>query len=240
MQDKQLVIVSGGSRGLGASICQTLLKEGYAVATFSRSSTPYIERELGNPDFYWQSLDISNTEQLKAFIKDVVEKFGSIYGLVNNAGVGTEGILATTRISDIQATIDINLTSPLVLTRLAIKHMIRKQDGVIINITSVNGVRGHSGLSAYSATKAGLDGLTRSLAREVGRKGIRVNSVSPGFFESDMVGHMDDKAISRIERRTPLGRLGKAEDISSLIHFLINSGSYITGQTIVVDGGFTC
>jgi len=145
------------------------------------------------------------------------------------------------RISDIDLCVDLNLKGALYLTWVCARFMIQRRGGCILNISSVNGLRGHSGVAVYSATKAGLDGMTRSLARELGPRGIRVNSVAPGYFESEMVERLDDTTKARITRRTPLGRLASVNDIVGVVLFMISpSASFITGQTIVVDGGLTC
>jgi 3-oxoacyl-[acyl-carrier protein] reductase len=126
-------------------------------------------------------------------------------------------------------------------TRVCVREMIRQGAGSIVNVSSVNAVRGHGGVSVYSATKAALDGLTRSLARELGPRNIRINSVAPGYFASDMVGEISQEATARIRRRTPLGRLAEPEEISEAVHFLASARSgFITGQVLVVDGGLTC
>lgn len=161
--------------------------------------------------------------------------------LVNNAGVGIDGILPTMRASQIEQGIDLNLKASIYLIQACSKQMLQHASGSIINISSVNAVRGHSGVAVYSATKAALDGLTRSLARELGPKHIRVNSVAPGYFESEMVADLTPEAKQRIIRRTPLGRLGTADDMANVVLFLLSpQASFITGQTIVVDGGITC
>ena len=241
----KIAIVSGGSRGLGQAIVEDLLKRDYLVATFSRSPTAFTDSSpVINENFerfYWRSVDGSNTTELNHFVKDITRRWGHIDLLINCAGVGTEGILPLMTETGVEETIRINLEMPIKLTRLCIKGMLMKGKGNIINITSINGIRAHSGVSVYSATKAGLDALTRSLCRELGAEQIRVNSVAPGYFESNMTSGLDETIKARIERRTPLGRLGKIKEIVSVVKFLSSDdSSFITGQTIVVDGGATC
>ena len=234
------VIVSGGSRGLGFTIVTQLLEKGYRVATFSRSATEQLEQLSSHPAFFWQALDSRDYERLSRFVSAVVERFSNVYGLVNNAAIGAEGILATMPQAAIDNAIAINLQSQIYLSKLACRAMLREREGCIVNISSINAVRGHSGLSVYSATKGAMDAMARSLAKEMGPKGIRVNSVSPGYFKSEMVKNLSEQTIARIQRRTPLGRLGEQQEIAALVLFLIDQGKFITGQNIVIDGGFTC
>jgi 3-oxoacyl-[acyl-carrier protein] reductase len=242
---RKVVLVSGGSRGLGAELVLGFLKRGHGVAALSRSKTEFIERMLSGrqyrKDFHWASVDGRDHDALRAFVASVVERFGRIDVLVNNAGIAVEGILPTMQPKDIVEAVDVNLTAALMLSQACSRAMLRQGSGCIINSSSVNAIRGHSGVAAYSATKAAIDGLTRSLARELGPRNIRVNSVAPGYFESDMVKDMPEKWKQRIVRRTPLGRLARIEEVANAVQFLASDqASFITGQTIVVDGGITC
>ena len=241
--ERKVAVISGGSKGLGEALVRQFREKGHRVATFSRSESPFIrgiaKESESAADFYWEPMDIARGD-LKGFVNRVHERFGRIDSLVNNAAVGGDGILATMRSGEIDSVLDCNLRGPIHLTKYVAKKMILQKSGSIVNISSVNGVRGHSGVSVYSATKAAMDGMTRSLSRELGRKGIRVNSVSPGYFESDMVGHMGADAIATIARRTPLGRLGRTEEVAKLVLFIASEAEFVTGQNIVIDGGFTC
>lgn len=239
----QVIVVSGGSRGLGGAVVKDLLGRGHVVATFSRSSSPLVEECQRGPAkerFIWEAVDGTDHEAVKRFAFSVAKRFDRIDGLINNAAFLAEGLLALTPVPDIRKSLALNLESTILLTQTCVKVMLR-QGGSIINISSLNGIRGHAGVSVYSATKAALDGFSRSLARELGPRKIRVNSVAPGYFESEMTGGMTQKQKDQILRRTPLGRLGKVEDLVGVIRFLLSpEAGFITGQTLVVDGGITC
>ena len=241
---RKVALVSGGSRGLGAELVSGFLDRRYRVATLSRTKTAFIAdtlRARRPGDFHWAAVDGRNHEALHIFVKEVGERFGRIDVLVNNAGMAMEGVLPTTRACDIVEAVEVNLTAALVLAQACSRLMLRQNSGCIVNISSVHAVRGHSGVAVYSATKAALDGMTRSLARELGPRQIRVNSVAPGYFDSDMTAGMAEERKQRIARRTPLGRLARMDEVADAVHFLISDqASFITGQTLVVDGGITC
>jgi 3-oxoacyl-[acyl-carrier protein] reductase len=243
-QARKVALVSGGSRGLGAELVSGFLDRHYRVATLSRTKTTFITNMLRarkGQHFHWGAVDGRDHEALRAFVKDVGDRLGRIDVLVNNAGIAMEGILPTMRTRDIVEAVEVNLTAALVLAQACSRFMLRQGSGCIVNISSVHAIRGHSGVAVYSATKAALDGLTRSLARELGPRQIRVNSVAPGYFDSDMVSDLAEEQKRRIARRTPLGRLARIDDVANAVHFLTSDqASFITGQTLVVDGGITC
>jgi 3-oxoacyl-[acyl-carrier protein] reductase len=240
-----VLLLSGGSRGLGQAICEDFLARGAAVATFSRSPTPFTERAQCEPEtrdrFFWQVLDATAGAAQSAFVLAARKRFGRIDGLVNNVAVATSGLLALARPGEIHGTLALNLEAALLLTQRCCRVMLHQGSGAILNVSSVNALRGHAGVAVYSATKAALDGLTRSLAREVGPKGIRVNSLAPGYFESEMVAGLTAEQKASIARRTPLGRLANTADLVAAARFLLSAdAAFITGQTLVVDGGLTC
>ena len=241
----QVALISGGSRGLGAELVAGFFQRSYGVATLSRTKTEFIAKMLRGSrrrsDFHWAAVDGRDHSALGAFVREVAARFGRIDVLINNIGTAVEGILPTMRTGDIVEAVEVNLTAALVLAQACSRVMLRQGSGCILNISSVNAIRGHAGVAVYSATKAALDGMTRSLARELGPRNIRVNSVAPGFFESDMVKGLTGEQKQRIARRTPLGRLARVEDVANAVHFLAsNHASFITGHTLVVDGGITC
>ncbi len=235
----RVALVSGGSRGLGAAIVAELLRRGLFVASFSRSKTPFVEECLADDSFHWQSLDGGDPAALAGFARDVLQRHGRIDALVNNVAATADGLLTMLRDDDIHRQVSLNLEAAIFLTRACLKGMLPHGAGSIVNVSSVNALRGHKGVSIYSATKAGLIGLTKSLAVEVGPAGIRVNCVAPGYFESEMTSGFTDEQRARIARRTPLRRLGTVEDVAKAVWFLLSPNSkFITGQVIAVDGGY--
>ncbi len=244
--ERRCVLVTGGSRGLGLAFVEDLLTEGYRVATCSRSGSAAIDvivQQYGSERVSWHACAIGNEADEEALFRDVLLWCGQagLFALVNNAGIAMEGILATFPNVDSSRIIDVNLTGALRLARLAMRHMLgRRGPGRIVNISSIIGSRGYTGLAAYSASKAGMDGLTRALAREVGRRGITVNSLAPGYLETEMSSSLGQRQRLQIINRTPLGRLGKVDDVVPALRFLLSDGAgFITGQTLIVDGGIT-
>jgi 3-oxoacyl-[acyl-carrier protein] reductase len=238
----EVVLLSGGSRGLGLAILKGLLTGSYRVATFSRKVTPEIaelQRRLPDRVFDFRG-DMADTASLKEVVTRVEAEVGPIRALVNNAGIARDGVLATMRPQDIADVIDVNLRGTLLLTRLVARPMVRRSGGSILSISSIIGLRGYSGLAVYSATKGGLDAMTRALARELGPRNIRVNSIAPGYLETEMSSTLATEQRDQIVRRTPLGRLGKPEDVTGAVLFLLSpAAAFITGQTFVIDGGIT-
>src|SRR6516164_2387813 len=231
-QARKVALVSGGSRGLGAQLVSGFLDRHYRVATLSRTKTTFIAdmlRARKGQHFHWGAVDGRDHEALRAFVKDVGHRLGRIDVLVNNAGIAMEGILPTMRARDIVEAIEVNLTAALVLAQACSRFMLRQGSGCIVNISSVNAIRGHSGVAVYSATKSALDGMTRSLARELGPRNIRINSVAPGYFQTDMVASLSDEQKQRIVRRTPLERLARIEEVANVVHFLTSEeASFVT------------
>ena len=259
------VIVTGGSRGLGLALVQGLLTAGYAVSTCSRTLSPALE-ELGvgcGMDYgsgaaplFWRAVDVTDPVAVEAFIAAAVawggaqkspisgrglEGGATLYGLVNNAGLARAGVLATFPDIETATVLATNLAAPIHAARAFLRHLLPlRSGGRIINISSIVGRTGYSGLAVYAASKAGLEGLTRALAREVGPRAITVNAIAPGYLDTEMSAEMSAQHRSQIIRRTPLGRLGTAADVWPLLRFLLSDeAGFITGQTWVVDGGLT-
>jgi len=239
------VLITGGSKGLGAGIVQSFLDSGDRVATCSRSATDAVRAWADDPQyadrFLFLEADISDREQSTAFVKAVLEKWGSVDVLVNNAGVARDGILALFSDDDSDTVIDLNLKATIHLTRQVVRNMLAHGGGRIVNISSIVGLTGYRGLTVYGATKAALDGFTRALARELGSRKVTVNSVAPGYLKTEMSHGLDEAQLNQIVRRTPAGRLGDPEDIARAVQFLVDErNDWITGQVLVVDGGLTC
>jgi 3-oxoacyl-[acyl-carrier protein] reductase len=238
------VIVTGGSRGLGLGLVSEFLDRGARVATCSRSPSAQTDAWGSDPElggrFYYEQVDLYDAGARAEFVRNVLERFGHIDVLVNNAGVARDGVLALMGDAEVEQVIGLNLKATIDITRLVSRRMLHRGSGRIINISSIVGLSGYRGLSVYSATKAALDGFTRALARELGSRGITVNSVAPGYLRTEMSHGLDEAQLGQIERRTPAGRLGEPEDVAHAVCFLASKeAGFISGQVIVVDGGLT-
>lgn len=242
------VIVTGGSRGLGAAMIEGLLADGYRVSTCSRKKSDNIARLIEHADFgarfFWEACEVGEAAQVDAFVRAAADWAGDdgVWGLVNNAGVAQAGILASFPNVESERILRINLLGAIEMARAASQIMLRQgAGGRIINVSSIIGSRGYNGMAAYSASKAGMDGLTRALARELGRRAITVNSVAPGYVATEMSSTLTPMQIAQIVNRTPLGRLASEEDVLGLVRFLLSdAAAMITGQVILVDGGVSC
>jgi 3-oxoacyl-[acyl-carrier protein] reductase len=236
------VVVTGASKGLGLAIVEKLLNSGYKVIGISRSKGDDLanlqEKYSGRVAFY--NYDFSNVEGISALVKIIVKEHGRPYGLINNAAVGHDGVLATMHESDILSVITTNVTSPILLTKYISRSMLLNQAGRIINIGSIIGTTGFNGLSVYGASKSALNGFTKSLAREVGKANITVNTLAPGYMQTSMTESLQGEKLSSIVRRSPLGRLADVNDAADAVLFLLSDGAKsVTGTTITVDAGST-
>lgn len=240
MQGK-VIIVSGCSRGIGQEIVKRLILEGAIVACFSRSNPEWINN-YSEKQIYWSSVDLKNIDGVKKFVTHVYKKYKHIDGLVNNAGINYDGILTTMDEDKIHEIITLNIESTVLVSKQVIKYMMIKQSGSIVNISSiVGGFRGYKGASVYGMSKAALIGFTKSLARELGEKNIRVNAVLPGFVETNMTIDMEESKKDQVLRRTPLKRFAEPAEIASVVRFLLSDeASYVTGHGLIADGGNSC
>ena len=236
-------IVTGGTRGIGKAIVLELAKSGCNVA-FNYSKSDDLANELVKEiealgvKAVAKKADVSDFESAKEMIKEVKDEFGQIDYLVNNAGITRDKLLAMMKEDDWDDVININLKSVYNFSKAVIMTMIKQKSGNILNITSVSGIAGVAGQANYSASKAGMIGFTKSLAREVGVRGITVNAVAPGFIETDMTDNLPNEQKEALASQIPMGRLGTADEVAQAVLFLAgDGGSYITGQTLHVNGG---
>jgi 3-oxoacyl-[acyl-carrier protein] reductase len=242
----QNVIVTGGSRGLGLAMARTLAAAGYRIIALARGSTEELmaasrsAADSGRGAIEFRACDLSDLGRIAPMVKALRADFGPLYGLVNNAGLGTSGILSNMRDQDIQRLIQLNTVSPILLSKYVVRSMMAQREGRIINIASIVASTGYSGLSVYSATKASLIGFTRSLAREVGQLGITVNAIAPGFIATEMTHELDESQRLKIARRSALKRMAEPIDVARSAEFLLgDAGRNVTGTTLTVDAGNT-
>lgn len=236
------VIVTGGSRGIGLSITRRLVSEGYRVVAVARRESDELREEIARSDgaLSFSTLDLSDIDAIPDFVLALKKEFGAPYGLVNNAGLGTEGLLATMHNSQIEMLTRVNVTAPIILSKYVVRNMMSAGSGRIVNISSIIASTGYSGLSVYGATKAALVGFTKSLAREVGRMGVTVNAVAPGFIETEMTASLGVEDRAKIAGRAALRRLAAPEDVANAVSFLLDDkASSITGTVITIDAGAT-
>ncbi len=240
------VLVTGGSRGLGLGIARRLAQSGYRVIALARRESDELAlaiaecRKSGVGEIAFLAFDLAETDEIHALATKLRKEFGPIYALVNNAGIGSAGVLAIMPDSEIERLIRINTLSPILLTKYISRAMLADGAGRIVNIASIVGFSGFNGLSAYAATKASLIGFTRSLARELGRVGITVNAVAPGFVATEMTHELSPVDRERIARRSALQRLAEIDDVAHAVEFLLGDGARnITGTVMTIDAGAT-
>ncbi|GAB3443587.1 SDR family oxidoreductase [Massilia solisilvae] len=236
------VVITGATRGLGLAIARQAIAEGYKVVAVGRSLSP----ELGatceqHPEaIHFEPYDFNEVEGIHNFANHVAKTYGRPWGLVNNAAIGTDGVLATLHERDIGQLLRVNVEAPILLTKYLLRPMLMNRAGRIVNISSIIASTGFNGLSVYGATKAALAGFTRSLSREVGKAGITVNTVAPGYMETDMTSALQGEKLESIKRRSPLGHLARAEDVAHAVTYLLSEkAARVTGSTITVDAGST-
>jgi 3-oxoacyl-[acyl-carrier protein] reductase len=238
----KVVVVTGASKGLGFEISRCALQSGFFVVGISRSETENIKKlQSEYPEqFAFIKQDLGKCEELKMLVKRIEKSYGRIFGLVNNAALGHDGVLATMHETQIEELIRVNITSPITLSKYASRSMLLNRTGRIINVGSIIGSTGFNGLSVYGATKSALEGFTRSLSRELGKAQITVNTLAPGYMQTDMTSGLQGKKLESILRRSPLNKLATVEDAAAMACFLLSdSAESITGATFTVDAGST-
>ena len=239
----KLALITGGTRGIGKQIALTFAKEGYDIAINYRAKNDDLkntksEIEANNVKCFAVQGDVAKFEDCEKFVKQIVEEFGNIDVLVNNAGITRDTLLMRMKEEDFKQVIDTNLVGTFNVTKNVISYMMKARNGRIINISSVVGISGNAGQTNYAASKAGIIGFTKSLAKEVASRNITVNAVAPGFIETQMTAVLKEDIKEEIAKKIPLKRMGTPQDVANVVKFLASSdSSYITGQVIHIDGG---
>lgn len=240
---EKCALITGATRGIGKQIAITLAKQGYNIALNYRKENEELENtkkeieEIGVQVLAVKG-DVANFEDCENFVKQVIERFGQIDVLVNNAGITKDMLLMRMKKEDFEQVIDTNLVGTFNVTKNVVPYMMKARSGRIINISSVVGISGNAGQTNYSASKAGIIGFTKSLAKEIASRNILVNAVAPGFIETNMTDVLKDDVKQEIAKNIPLKRMGTAHDVANVVKFLASDdSSYITGQVINVDGG---
>lgn len=241
MGELKNVVITGATRGLGLAFVSRLLAEDYRLICIGRKPSPAFTALSGTaPDrIVFRPYDLSDLEGIQALVNGITREFGPIYGLINNAGVGLDGVLATQHATDISRVLRVNLEAAILLTKYACRSMLTRSEGRIINISSIIASTGFNGLAAYAASKAGLEGFTRSLSRELGRARITVNCIAPGYMETEMTAGLQGDKLDSVRRRAPLG-LPSPEDVAGAAAFLLSAeAAKMTGSIMTIDGGST-
>ena len=239
MKDK-VILVTGANRGIGLNIIQRLNNDGYTIIGTSRTDdgANIISQEINSNGGKGLKMDVTNQESINSAIKNIQDEYGALYGLVNNAGITNDNLLMRMTEEQWLSVIEANLTSIYRVTKSIVKDMMKAREGRIVNIGSIVGMMGNAGQSNYSASKSGLLGFTKSLARELSSRNINVNSISPGFIDTDMTKALSDDQIDNLSKNIPLGRIAESSEVSSVVSFLLSDdSSYITGENINVNGG---
>jgi 3-oxoacyl-[acyl-carrier protein] reductase len=236
--DGKVALVTGGSRGIGAAISRELAKAGAKVALNYRAGQEAADEVAGEIRGLAVRADVSKPEEVQALIERVEGELGDIDALVNNAGVTRDTLIARMTDDDWQTVIDTNLRGTFNTSRAVSRKMLRRRAGSIVNLSSVVGVHGNPGQANYAASKAGIIGLTKALARELGSRGVRVNAIAPGYISTELTDVLNDEQRGLILQNTPLGRLGEPEDVARAVRFLCSDeAAFITGEVLLVDGG---
>lgn len=243
MEENKVVLVTGGSRGIGKEVALKFAKKGYNVVinyVSSKTDVESLKTEFENLGVkaLIEKADVSKQEEVNILIENTIKTFGQIDVLVNNAGITKDNLLMRMSEEEFDKVIEVNLKGTFLVTKAVTKYMIKKRQGSIINLSSVVGVAGNAGQCNYSASKAGIIGFTKSIAKELSSRNIRANAVAPGFIATDMTEVLNDEIKENINGQIPLKRMGTAKEVAELIYFLgSQKSSYITGQVINIDGG---
>jgi len=245
IESGRVAIVTGGGRGIGRAAAVRLAREGAKVAISYRSNEDAAEeaaeavRRAGVECEIFRG-DVASPEDVQALFKGVSDAFGRVDILVNNAGITRDNLMMRMKVGEFDDVLRINLGGTYLCTRAALRPMIRARWGRIVNISSVVGLVGNAGQANYAASKAGIIGFTKSVAREVAQRGITANAIAPGYVETELTGSLSEEVKARIRDQVPVGRFGEAEEVAEVVAFLAGEGAgYLTGQTIAVDGGMT-
>jgi 3-oxoacyl-[acyl-carrier protein] reductase len=243
---KRTILVTGASRGLGLGIARKLAAAGYCVIAVARKNSKELTAAIGEAkrskrgSLHFVAFDLGRIETIPEVVRTLRQEFGPFYGLVNNAAAGFDGVLATMHNSQIEELVRVNTLSPIVLSKYVVRSMMSERAGRIVNVGSIIGFTGYSGLSVYAATKASMLGFTRSLAREVGLLGITVNAVAPGFLDTEMTHGLAGEQRQKVMRRSALRRLASVDDVADTVEFLLgDKAQSITGTVMTVDAGAT-
>ena len=237
-QDR-VVVVTGASRGIGRAIAEAFAMEGAKVACVA-TTLPNAQATAYAVGGTAYACDVSDAAQVAQTFEAIEREMGTIAVLVNNAGITRDTLLVRMKDEDWDRVLDVNLKGAFLCTRAVTKGMMKARTGRIVNVSSIIGETGNAGQANYAASKAGLFGLTKSVAKELGARGVTCNAVAPGFIETEMTHGLPDEMKAHIQKTAPAGRLGKAEDVAAAVLFLASDGAaYITGQTLTVDGGLT-
>ncbi len=243
MEERKVVFVTGGSRGIGKAIALKYAENGYNVIinyVSDKTNVEELQKEFTklNVECLIEKADVSKSEEVEKIVKKAIEKFNKIDVLVNNAGITRDGLLMRMKEEDFDKVIEINLKGTFLVTKSVIPYMLKKRDGKIINLASVVGVTGNAGQCNYSASKAGIIGFTKSIAKELASRNIRANAIAPGFIDTDMTSVLSDEVKDSINAQIPMKRMGTAQEIANVAYFLgCEESSYTTGQVINIDGG---
>jgi 3-oxoacyl-[acyl-carrier protein] reductase len=241
-RDKKLVLVTGATRGLGLAIAQRLVADGYRVVGTGRKASDGLNALCAaHPaQAFFLAQDMAQTPALHAFVRQVTTTHGPLFALVNNAALGFDGVLATMHESQITEMLRVNVEAPILLAKYCARSMLLQRKGRIVNVSSIIASTGFSGLSVYAASKAALGGFTRSLSRELGKAGITVNTVAPGYMQTEMTAGLQGEKLESIRRRSPLGRLAAVQDVAGAVAYLLSpDADRVTGTTLTVDAGST-